>query len=99
MMTLSWFQLPPRALGASARTVTGPPDPATFFKWPSAKNPMDLLSADQNGNEAPLLPSILLATSSLRACTHKKVPSFGFRAENAMADPSAPSLEGRKNRR
>src|SRR5579864_1698032 len=88
MMMLSSFQDPPRALGASASTVTGPPAAETFFRWPSAKKPMNLPSADQNGNEAPSVPSSFLAVSSLRDRTQIESRSFGVRAQNATAVPS-----------
>src|SRR5713101_5101968 len=85
---LSWFQDPPRAFGASASTVTGPPDAETFFRWPSAKKPTNLPSADQNGNEAPSVPSSFFAVSSLRDRTQIESRSFGVRAQNATAAPS-----------
>src|SRR5271155_622897 len=55
-MTPSAFQVPPRPLGTSAMTCTGPPATSARFSFPLAKNPMDRFSADQNGNEAPSVP-------------------------------------------
>src|SRR5438128_4487666 len=46
----SAFHVPPRPLGASQITSTEPPSTAIFFNFPSAKKPMNLPSADQNGN-------------------------------------------------
>src|ERR1700731_4805372 len=88
MMTLSWFQDPPRGLGVSARTVTGPPAAGTFFKWPSAKKPTNFPSADQKGKEAPSVPSSFLAARPLRNCTQIESRSFWLRAQNATPVPS-----------
>src|ERR1019366_6357914 len=87
MITLSWFQDPPLGLGASASTVNGPPDAATFFRWPSAKKPRNFASADQKGNEAPSVPSSFLAARSLKECTQIESFSFGPQAQNATAVP------------
>src|SRR5882757_4690528 len=89
MMTLSRFQEPPRGLGASARMVTGPPAAGTFLRWPPAKKPMNLLSGDQKGNDAPWVSSSFLAESSLRDCTQIEPRSFGLMAQYAIADPSS----------
>src|SRR3981189_3250459 len=97
MMTLSWFQEPPRGLGVSARTVTGPPVAGTFFKWPSAKKPTNFPSADQKGKEAPSVPSSFLAARSLRNCTQIESRSFWLRAQNATAAPSGGSVDGPEN--
>ena len=48
-MMLSRLQLPPLPRGASHTTIGGPPEIWTVFSLPSAKNPMDRLSGDQNG--------------------------------------------------
>ena len=57
-MTLSRLQLPPRPAGASDSTTGGPPAIGTFFSLPAAKNPMNRLSGDQNGNVPPSVPGI-----------------------------------------
>src|SRR5260221_4973662 len=88
MITLSWFQDPPRGLGVSARTVTGPPVAGTLFKWPSAKKPTNFPSADQKGKEAPSVPSSFLAVRSLRNWTQIESPSFSLRAQQTTAAPS-----------
>src|SRR5262245_43223452 len=48
----SRFHVPPR-FGASDSTRTDPLSRSIRFSLPSAKNPRDRLSGDQNGNEAP----------------------------------------------
>src|SRR5256885_13972327 len=88
-MTLSWFHDPPRGLGVSVRTVTGPPAAGTFFKWPSAKKPRNFPSADQKGKMAPSVPSSFLGFGSLRDCTQIESRSFWLRAQYATAMPSA----------
>src|SRR5712691_9764422 len=55
-MTLSLFQEPPPGLTTSASTTGGPLAAFTFFSFPPAKNPIDRLSADQNGNCARSVP-------------------------------------------
>src|SRR5712692_3919977 len=56
-ITPSRFHVPPRPLGASHSTWGCPPDTSTFLSLPSAKKPMNLLSGDQNGKDAPCVPS------------------------------------------
>src|SRR5229473_3331237 len=94
MMTLSWFHEPPRGLGVSARTVTGPPAAGIFFRWPSAKNPKKFPSADQKGKEAPSVPSIFRGVRSLRVCTQIVSRSFWLRAQKAIAVPPAEMTGG-----
>ena len=48
-MTPPWPQLPPRGVGASQRTCTGPPAASIVLSFPPEKKPMDRLSEDQNG--------------------------------------------------
>src|SRR5437868_8005682 len=55
------LQLPPLPNGASQRTMAEPSSGLIFFSFPSAKNANQCPSADQNGNEAPSLPSTALA--------------------------------------
>src|SRR6266849_10004505 len=57
MIVPSGFHAPPRPLGASHSTWTCPPDTSTFLSLPSAKNPIDLPSGDQNGKDAPCVPT------------------------------------------
>jgi len=42
--------VPPRGVGASQTTCTGPPEASTVRSLPPAKKPIDRLSGDQNGN-------------------------------------------------
>src|SRR5258708_6031557 len=56
-ITPSRFQAPPRPLGASHTPCDCPPAMSIFLSLPSAKNPIDLLSGDQNGYDAPCVPS------------------------------------------
>src|SRR6202162_423222 len=51
-ITPSRFHVPPRPDGASDSACTGPPSRSSFFSFPSAKNPRDFPSADQNGKLA-----------------------------------------------
>src|SRR5258706_16296594 len=88
MITLSWFQDPPRGFGVSARMVTGPPAAGTFFKWPSAKKPTNFPSADQKGKESPSVPSSFRAAMSPRNCTQIESRSFWLGGQNATAAPA-----------
>ena len=60
-MTLSRLQLPPRPSRGVTQDVGGPPAIRIFFSLPSAKNPMNRLSGDQNGKAPPSVPGIGLA--------------------------------------
>src|SRR5690242_19087752 len=91
------FQVPPRPAGASASVTTGPPRASIFFSLPPAKNPMDLLSGDQNGYSAPALlppasvPESCCAVNPLSGLTHKdRSPPFDA-AANATLVPSGES--------
>src|SRR5581483_7874610 len=86
-MTLFSFHVPPRGLGVSASVVTGPPAAGIFFRKPSAKNPMNWPSADQNGKDAPSVPSSFLADNSPSDCTQTESRSFWVRAQNTIAVP------------
>src|SRR5436190_11383219 len=69
-MTSSRFQEPPRVAGASANTVTVPPPASTFLSFASAKNPIERLLGDQNGNMAPSVPEIGCAVVESRDWAH-----------------------------
>src|SRR5262249_37832532 len=56
-MTPSRFQSPSLALPASHTVCGGPPATSTRLSFPSAKNAMERLSADQNGAVAPSEPA------------------------------------------
>src|ERR1700746_4001785 len=93
-MTLSRFHVPPRALGASARIVTGPPEAETLRNLPAAKKAIALLSPDQNGAYAPSVPAILSAVSPASLRTQIKLRSLGARAAKATMVPSGESTGG-----
>ena len=63
-MTPSLFHAPPRPVWASQSVCTGPPDKSSLFNLPSAKNPSDLPSGDQNGKLAPSVLGIAFACGS-----------------------------------
>ena len=52
-MTSSRFQVPPRGAPASASVRICPVCMSTVFSLPCPKNPIDRLSGDQKGSEAP----------------------------------------------
>src|SRR5215470_2423622 len=93
-MTLSRFHAPPRALGASARIVTGPPDSDTLRNLASAKKAIHLPSADQNKPEAPSVPDSLSAVSRSRRRTQIELRSLGARAAKATRVPSGDNTGG-----
>ena len=55
-MVPSWFHVPPRGSGASHKICGSLPETSTFFSFPSAKNPIKLLSGDQKIAPAPSVP-------------------------------------------
>src|ERR1700739_1668832 len=61
-MTPPRFQLPPRPDGASHSVCPPPPAMSSLLSFPSAKNPRDLPSGDQNGKLAPSVFPTLLAS-------------------------------------
>src|SRR5271155_5000582 len=68
-MTPSAFQVPPRPfVDASAMICTGPPEISTLFIFPLAKNPTDLLSADQNGSTPSSVPLKGCGVAESNAC-------------------------------
>src|SRR5262249_51413426 len=93
-MTPSRFQVPPppeppeTAGSASHNTSGGPPAASIFFSLPSAKKPMNLLSGDQNGADAPSVPASGCADSPLNGRTHSCTFPSASRAMNARRWPS-----------
>src|SRR5881296_3309637 len=71
---LSTPQLPPKELGVLASEVVAPLTRSTRFNWPSAKNPSDWLSGDQNGRDAPWVFSSGWAPSASRRLSHNCDP-------------------------
>ncbi len=85
MITLSPFQAPPRALGASARTVVGPPLAGILRSLPSLKKPMNFPSADQNGAYAPSVPASFSAEALSSLRIQIELLSLGPRAAKASS--------------
>src|SRR5215831_13040853 len=82
------FQLPPPSTGASATTTAGPPDTAMVLSLLSAKYPSELLSADQNGSDAPSVPGSGRAGGEPRERTQSMVFPVASVAQKAKACPS-----------
>jgi hypothetical protein len=90
---LSLLQEPPRALGASATITVGPPVAGMRFSFPSEKNPICRLSADQKGNEAPSVSSRRCAAIALSGCTQIDLTPSA-RATKATCVPSGERVGG-----
>src|SRR5262249_61195939 len=58
MITPSRFQEPPRGPAAAHNVWAGPPDASIFFRFSSAKKPMNRLSGDQKGGTPRSPPSV-----------------------------------------
>ena len=56
-ITPSRFHVPARGSGASHNVMGGPPETSIFLSFPPAKNPMNRLSGDQKGWNAPSVPA------------------------------------------
>src|SRR5687768_9069101 len=70
----SGAQAPPRvSVLASASDCAGPPDASILRNLPPAKNPIALLSGDQNGKAAPFVPGSCLASTDVSGRTHSEV--------------------------
>src|SRR5262252_10452499 len=86
-MVPSRFQAPPRLASALTKTCGAPPTISMRFTLPSAKNPTDALSGDQNGYVAPSVPaSGCAATESNGRSQSWDLPSFD--AKNTRLRPS-----------
>jgi hypothetical protein len=71
------FHEPPRPSAASHTTTGEPTVTPIDFNFPSAKNPSELLSGDQNGKYAPSVSGSALASTEFSARTHSlNFPSF-----------------------
>jgi hypothetical protein len=69
------FQVPPRAF-ETRQIVTGAPLATSMrLSCESAKNPIDVLSGDQNGYSAPSVPGSARIADSSSARTQSFVPS------------------------
>src|SRR5687768_9302718 len=65
MTTPSLLHAPPAPTGARASTWSEPPSTPMRLMRSLEKNPMDSLSGDQNGNDAPSVPASGRATPDL----------------------------------
>ena len=61
---------PPRGSGTPVISNAGPPTALTLLSFPSAKNPTDKLSGDQNGRSAPSVPGIACAVPVSKRRSH-----------------------------
>src|SRR5258708_32998982 len=82
-----------RPMLASATANTCPPATSTFFNWlrerpPKVKNPIQRLSADQNGNQDSSVPGSAMATAESSERTHNTVLPLGSSASYAIQRPS-----------
>src|SRR5207245_1989764 len=94
MIVPSWFQLPPRAMEVSQMVSGGPPCASIFLSLESAKNPMERLSGDQKGKEAPSVPSRGRADRESSGRTHRSSLPSGVRATKASRRPSGDTATG-----
>ena len=69
-------------------TTGTPPVTATFISLPSAKNPIDAPSGDQNGCLAPSVPATAVASSESSDRTNKRDGEPPLMAVNAIRRPS-----------
>src|SRR5215467_6133545 len=79
---------PPRGSGTSAIASTGPPATGIFFSFPSAKNPIQRLSGDQNGPSAPSVPGIARAKSAVKGLSHSVGLASAVAATKTIDRPS-----------
>src|SRR6266850_3011319 len=94
MIVPSLFQLPPRAMEVSQRLRGGPPCASTFLSLASAKKAMVRLSGDQNGKEAPSVPSRGRADRESSDRTHRSSFPSGLRATKVRRHPSGDTATG-----
>src|SRR5580693_5634636 len=87
-------QVPPRPIAISQRARGGPPDTSNRFSLPLAKNPTERLSADQNGNVAPSVPSSGFAAAELSGLTHRSWRPSELTAEKTSHFPSGERVGG-----
>src|SRR3972149_10268247 len=64
-------QEPPRGVTTSQMLKGGPPVASIFFNLPPAKNAIERLSGDQNGDKAPCVPGIIDAERARRGRTQR----------------------------
>src|SRR5262245_51345266 len=83
--------VPPRGSDASQIVCTGPPATSTRFSFPCAKNAIDRLSGDQNGNDASSVPASALGATASSGRTHSIESLPATSATNARYCPSGDS--------
>src|SRR5688572_7824853 len=85
-MTPSAFHDPPvvhvSLSGASEITIGVLPLRSTLFSLPVEKNPIDLLSGDQNGKSAPSVPAIRRPSRAFNGRSHNAGASFAVATRN-----------------
>src|SRR5262245_42806293 len=94
MIVPSRFQLPPRGTEVSHRACGGPPWTSILLSLESAKTPMERLSGDQKGYEAPSVPSNGRAVREARGRTQSRSLPSPVRATKASRRPSGESTTG-----
>src|SRR5438876_10465739 len=87
-ITPSGLQLPPCPRGASASVSAGPPEASIVLSLPLAKNPMYLLSGDQNGNLGFSVPASGCAAREFNGRVHSCILPSADRAPNTRRRPS-----------
>src|SRR6266511_6033843 len=81
-------QLPPRAFDAGQTNATGPPESGVVFSCSSAKKPIERLSGDQNGANAPSVPGMNRDSSLSRGRTEIRDTPSSPAATTARCCPS-----------
>src|SRR5271154_4486102 len=87
-------QVPPRPIAILQRARGGPPDTSIRFSLPLAKNPNEWLSADQNGNVAPSVPSSGFDAAEPSGLTHRSWRPSELTAEKTSHSPSGERIGG-----
>src|SRR5271154_3699754 len=87
-------QVPPRPIATSQRARGGLPDTSIRLSLPLAKNPNERLSADQNGNVAPSVPSSGFAAAEFSGLTHRSWRPSEVTAEKTSCFPSGDRVGG-----
>src|SRR5579872_5397625 len=82
------FQVPPNGKGASANVSTGPPEARTVFNFPSAKNPTEWPSGDQNGRSASSVPVTGCAEGESSGLSHNILLPCASTATSSNVLPS-----------
>src|SRR5688572_21174021 len=86
-MTPSRLHVPPVPTGAPARSLSAPPSTSIRYSRSLAKNPIDRLSGDQNGDDAPSVFASGEASPLASERTHS-IERPSCEATNATLSPS-----------